>query len=131
MLARALHQTRTLREFQLFGNRIGNLGAESLAAVMLKKRVGEKCFIRTLGLASNSIGDSGAMALASALQQNTLCSVTCLDLGCNRIGDDGAKAFAETLKTNEKLCELFLWHNEIKYAFVRHDSNLLFLKFKI
>ena len=64
-----------------------------------------------LRLLRNSIGDSGAAAVAEVLMNNT--AITSLKLGNNNIGDSGAAAFAEALKGNTAVTELYLSFNSI------------------
>jgi hypothetical protein len=51
-----------------------------------------------LNLWHNSIGTSGAAAIAAALRVNS--SLLSLSLSYNQIGDSGVAAFAEALKVN-------------------------------
>ena len=62
-------------------------------------------------MASNSIGDAGAQALAEALKTNG----TLMELNLHNIsiGDAGARALAEALKTNNALTTLWLHNNSI------------------
>ncbi|KAF9342539.1 hypothetical protein BGX26_007326, partial [Mortierella sp. AD094] len=65
----------------------------------------------TLNLDLNSIGDSGAQALAEALRTNS--TLTALNLSNNLIRSNGAQALAEALKTNSTLNTLNVWNNSI------------------
>ncbi|KAI9029124.1 kinase-like domain-containing protein [Hyaloraphidium curvatum] len=67
--------------------------------------------LRTLFLASNSIGDGGARALADVLKGNSALST--LNLGSNSIGVEGARVLAEALKGNSALSTLYLHHNSV------------------
>ena len=60
-------------------------------------------------MSSNAIGDSGATAIAEALNSNT--ALTTLHLRGNDIGDSGAAAIAEALKSNTALTTLDLSYN--------------------
>ena len=64
-----------------------------------------------LNLRANQIGDAGAQALATALEQNT--SLTELNLFDNQIGAAGAQALAKALQTNSSLRVLDLSRNQI------------------
>jgi hypothetical protein len=59
-----------------------------------------------LNVAQNSIGPSGATALAQALRNNVALKV--LNLDANRIGDGGAQAVAAALKVNAGLTHVVL-----------------------
>ena len=65
----------------------------------------------TLSLSSNTIGPSGAAAIAEALKNNT--ALTYLRLDSNSIGASGAAAIAEVLKGNTALTSLHLNSNNI------------------
>mmetsp|Transcript_10366 Transcript_10366/g.32926 ORF Transcript_10366/g.32926 Transcript_10366/m.32926 type:complete len:302 (+) Transcript_10366:2851-3756(+) len=57
--------------------------------------------LRELSLSRNSVGDSGASAMARALVVNT--SLQTLRISMNDIADAGASAMAEAMKTNSSL----------------------------
>jgi hypothetical protein len=67
--------------------------------------------VTTLSLSYNRIGDTGAQALAKALETNTC--VTALYLRENQIGDTGAQALAKALETNTCVTTLSLDNNRI------------------
>uniref|UniRef100_A0A493TJI1 NLR family CARD domain containing 3 n=1 Tax=Anas platyrhynchos platyrhynchos TaxID=8840 RepID=A0A493TJI1_ANAPP len=69
------------------------------------------CQIQKLSLRSNSIGPSGAKALADALKKNQV--LLSLNLQHNVIKEDGATFLAEALLTNHKLTTLHLQKNSI------------------
>ena len=64
-----------------------------------------------LDLADVGIGDTGAMAVAKALETNTV--VTGVYLGHNSIGSAGAAALAKALEANTAVTKLVLHHNSI------------------
>jgi hypothetical protein len=68
----------------------------------------------------NSIGDSGAEALAAALKVNRC--LTSMDLGHNSIGDRGAEALAATLKVNRCLISVHLWGNSFEESVAKAAS---------
>ncbi|MEW5298181.1 MAG: hypothetical protein WDW36_001332 [Sanguina aurantia] len=91
-----------LRQLQLGGNKLGDLGAE-LLAMGLQHNQG----LRTLGLARNAIRAGGARKLARALESNQ--GLRTLDLEGQRLeglGPAGAEALASMLRTNTTLLEL-------------------------
>ena len=80
-------------------------------AVAIAEALKNNTALTWLYLGYNTIGDSGAAALAKALKSNT--ALTRLDLDYNNIGDSGAAALAEELKSNTALTELRLDYNNI------------------
>lgn len=68
--------------------------------------------LETLRLDNTTLDDTGAIALAAGLEQNT--SIICLSLIGNKIQDIGATALAAALKINNTLKSLFLDNNKIK-----------------
>ena len=67
--------------------------------------------LTTLNLASNSIGDKGAIALARALAKNK--TLTKIDLATNSIGEEGVVALARALAKNTTLTNIDLGNNSI------------------
>jgi hypothetical protein len=68
--------------------------------------------LEALHLNNNSIGDLGAILLASALQSGE-CSLTTLDLSPNKIGNTGAVALGKALRSGKSLLKkLYMWGNE-------------------
>ena len=68
----------------------------------------------TMNLRGNEITDTGAIALASALEKSP--SMTTLDLSCNQITDAGAIALASAVKKNRSMTNLNLSENWITDA---------------
>ena len=60
------------------------------------------CELKTLGLYRNSVGDDGAVALASMLSRNTI-AVSALFLGGNNVRNRGVEALAQSLRNNSHL----------------------------
>ncbi|KAG0025896.1 hypothetical protein BGZ82_009786 [Podila clonocystis] len=83
-LSEALKTNTTLTNLDLWGNSIGDNGAQSLAEALKNNST-----LTTLDLWRNSIGDNGALALAELLERNS--SLTTLSLGYNSIGPKGAQ----------------------------------------
>ena len=80
------------------------------------KRIGAMLYknsmVRSLILSSGSMGNEGAMALASALQFNT--SLRTLAIGPNGVGEPGATALAKTFRNhNYSLRHLCFDHNPL------------------
>src|SRR3989338_1375086 len=67
--------------------------------------------LASLDLTNNCIGQSGASALATALQHNS--TLTSLNLRYNNIGASGASALATALQHNSSLTSLSLSYNNI------------------
>jgi len=107
ILSEALKTNSSLTSINLYGNRIGNIGAEKLAEVLRFNRT-----LRILNLEANEIGNEGVILLADALSHNT--TLTQLSLSSNNIGDVGAVALSEMLVHNYSLKNLNLLVNEIE-----------------
>lgn len=105
-IATAMRNTRSLKHFSLYHNRICDNGAKAIA-VALK----ENTTIQILDLGSNQIGNDGAQAIAFALYENT--TLQELYIGNNNISDNGAKAIATALKRNSTLTKLNLYNNTV------------------
>ncbi|XP_068748847.1 NLR family CARD domain-containing protein 3-like isoform X2 [Montipora capricornis] len=105
-LAKGLKKNSTLTELDLPYNAIGEVGANALA-----KGLKENSTLTELNLSNNAIGDVGADALAEGLKGNS--TLTLLVLSDNAIGDVGADALAKGLKGNSTLTNLYLSENEI------------------
>jgi len=89
-------QQPTIGELCLGSNRIGDVGAMAIAAVL-----GAGSTIRRLSLRDNSIGDIGAQAIAAALAANT--ALEELDLWGNELSGMGKRALLSTAR-----CKVFL-----------------------
>ena len=105
-----------LERLNLWGNKVGDVGAAALAEWLSSSPPK----LTTLSLQSqqsakriweHKIGDEGAAALAGALRANSVLQV--LGLGDNKIGDQGAAALAEVLKVNSALTTLYLGGNVV------------------
>ncbi|KAL7561740.1 hypothetical protein ACA910_010951 [Epithemia clementina (nom. ined.)] len=93
-LGNALKVNLSWSKLNLCGSLIGTRGVKALAEAMLKNNNKWEMLDLTL----TRIGDEGAFALASALEQNAIWKV--LDLNLTEIGVDGVKALAEALQGN-------------------------------
>ena len=80
-------------------------------AAALAGAVERNSTLTELHLGYNEIGDSGAGALAKAMERNS--TLTKLSLSGNKIGDSGAAALAGAVERNSTLTELHLDYNEI------------------
>jgi len=56
--------------------------------------------LKVLNLAWNGFGESGAVAVASALEE---CMLTTLDLSCNRINSQGFLRICQAVEGNEDI----------------------------
>ncbi|GMH77534.1 hypothetical protein TL16_g07442 [Triparma laevis f. inornata] len=99
------HKNNTLRHLSLSGNKIGVVGAESLASLLIRHSN-----LISLNLANNRICDDGAKAFGSALASNK--SLRSLNLKSNSLKDSGLVSIALGMQENSTLSELKLWGNE-------------------
>lgn len=74
---------------------------KAFARVLTSPNSGLK--LARLLLASNAIGDTGAVAIALALQRNTTASLVELDLCDNMLSDVGARALCLAIETVKNL----------------------------
>ena len=100
-IAHALRGCEVLSVLDLSGNGIQDAGAEVLSEAL------RSCKLQRLGLASNCIEPSGALAVAGVLK-HVYKSLDTLDLSCNRLGDVGAVCLAGGLKHCSCLKQLHL-----------------------
>lgn len=98
-----------LRSLSLSSSDISSYGIEALASALAANA---NTRLAVLDLGSNCIRDSGAAALARALEPNTT-SLHSLDLSMGAIGARGAEALANVLKSNSTLTSLNLSYNDI------------------
>ncbi|XP_044173127.1 protein NLRC3-like [Acropora millepora] len=110
-LAQALHTNRVLTHLDLSDSALTDEVAEALGDVLAIN-----CTLTHLNLmvdphTGNSIGPSGASALARALTKNR--TLKCLVLRLNPIRASGAQAFANALQKNSTLTQLDLCDNDI------------------
>ena len=107
-LGEVLRTNTTLKELYLTDNKIGETGSEALGKGLQSNRT-----LTHLNLNFNScIGDSGAAAIAKALQIRGT-KLTRLDLGYNKISSSGATSISEALCVNSSLTHLGLRRNKI------------------
>ena len=107
-LGEVLRTNTTLKELYLKDNKIGETGSEALGKGLQSNRS-----LTYLNLNFNHcIGDSGAAAIAKALQIRGT-KLTRLDLGFNKISSSGATSISEALCVNSSLTHLGLWSNKI------------------
>lgn len=88
----------TLKHLALFGNKIGDLGACSLAEALT-----ECVDLEFLNLGENSIGDVGADALAQALV--AMPALTYFDLEDNQVSSEGERAVIDAWESCGKPAE--------------------------
>ena len=107
-LGEVLRTNTTLKELYLAANKIGETGSEALGKGLQSNRT-----LTHLNLHFNHcIGDSGAAAIAKALQIRGT-KLTRLDLGFNKISSSGATSISEALCVNSCLTHLGLRCNKI------------------
>ena len=99
------HKNSTLRHLSLAGNKIGIVGAESLASLLIRHSN-----LISLNLSNNHIAEDGAKAFGAALASNK--SLRSLNLKHNSLKDSGLCAVALGMQENSTLSELRLWGNE-------------------
>lgn len=110
-LAASLAGGSKVETLWLFGNRVGDQGAQHLASALQS----ESCMVTELNLQFNKISDEGATALAKAVE-NGKSRLQSLDLSCNSIGDLGAGQLAGVMEGGKcpELKILCLGGNKIK-----------------
>lgn len=106
----ALARRSSLIMLNLCFNAVGDDGSVLLSELLSHS----ECSLGELDLGSNTVGDSGATALAAGLRTDKFLGK--LNLRSNIIGDRGAVAFAEALRVNTTLVELYLGGNRIGEA---------------
>eukprot|EP00049_Salpingoeca_infusionum_P010937 m.188851 g.188851 ORF g.188851 m.188851 type:complete len:1470 (+) comp14789_c3_seq5:304-4713(+) len=84
----------TLKQLDMYGNMIGNTGAETLASGLAKNTS-----LATLGLSYNGLTLSGVQALFTALETNT--TLTSLAMFHNQVGPEGAQVIGECITLRE------------------------------
>ena len=99
-----------------FVSQLSDAGLKGLLKEKVRARWKQSWFgnTATMWLSNHNIGDAGAIALAGALEKNTV--LTTLYIGGNNIGDAGAAALAGALKKNTVLTWLRLSSNNIGNA---------------
>ena len=82
--------------------------------------------MKVLNIAWNGFGETGAVAIASALEE---CSLTALDLSCNRINSPGFLKICQAVEGNEDLRVLKVPEilSHLVSATVRQETKLLFV----
>lgn len=107
-------RNRSLRILNLEGNRLED---GSIVALAKGLKQNELCPLEKLYLGWNSIGDEGAVALATMLETNQCIRV--LGLGENIIQNTGARSFLACLDSNSTLEDISgLWRNKIQRRFM-------------
>ena len=106
------------RRLHLYGKKIGDAGAQALAAIL---QVNQSFWMLNLG--DNQIGAVGTQILANALEKNQF--IQWIILFDNQIGDAGVQALSEALKVNQSLQQLDLGWNQISAAGVQFLSEAL------
>ena len=119
-LGEALRTNTTLKELYLKDNKIGEIGSEALGKGLQSNRT-----LTHLNLDCNlDIGDSGASAIAKALQSSGS-KLTWLDLSFNKISSSGATSISEALCVNSSLTHLGLGSNKINSSGASTIANSL------
>ena len=88
----------------------GISGADAVALIEALQKRGRA--VRYMNLGANELSNDDAIAIASALKNNT--TLLSLDLTTNDITDAGAAAFGEALVVNATLKDLNLGRNNIE-----------------
>jgi len=107
-LAAALTHNRVVRDVDVRGNALGDLGACAIA-ICLGNQL--DCVVRRLHLSHNNITDSGASSISEMLAFNQ--SLVHVDLSNNAIGPAGAMEIAQALETNNTITQLNITNNPI------------------
>ncbi|GCB68166.1 hypothetical protein scyTo_0013793, partial [Scyliorhinus torazame] len=107
-LAAALSANRSLTALELSRNNLGDSGVKLLSVALRNP----DCKIHRLCLSDNTLTDSCAQDLSSALSANW--TLKDLDLGWNKLGDSGVKVLSEALRNPEcKIRKLELYENDL------------------
>lgn len=126
----------SLVTLNLWGNRLGDAGANKIA-LYLKKQL---CHLKFIGLGRNNIGPAGAKDIAESLHNNL--SLVTLDLRFNRIGNIGLSHLLESLEFNKTLLKLNIENNfitsigieqfiiKLRILFSNDKLNLLYVSFE-
>ena len=107
-LTHALKNNTHVKTLWLAGNNMGDEGSEAIAELLRCNKV-----IRQIILSVNGIGPTGALSLASVLEDDEEAVLEVLCMGGNNLGDKGAMFLAEMLRTNTSLKELWLRDNNL------------------
>ncbi|XP_067016981.1 NLR family CARD domain-containing protein 3-like [Acropora muricata] len=110
-LGKALESNTTLTYLDLSKNPYGCESIGPSGASALARALTKNSTLKCLVLGHNSIRDSGALAFADALRTNS--SLTQLDLSQNNIGDLGTEAICKALQSNHVMTHLILGGNTI------------------
>lgn len=102
LLFDALQHNTLIEEISIRGNGLGDTGAQSLAALLLKSGT-----IRHLYISYCNIGSEGAIAIANALSVNK--SLNAIDLGGNPVGEDGSRALLSAMENNTSLQNFYFY----------------------
>ncbi|XP_038656835.1 NACHT, LRR and PYD domains-containing protein 3-like [Scyliorhinus canicula] len=107
-LAAALSANRSLTDLELSRNNLGDSGVKLLSVALRDPA----CKIQRLCLSDNTLTDSCAQDLTSALSANW--TLKDLELGWNKLGDSGVKLLSEALRNPEcKIRKLELYENDL------------------
>ena len=112
-LRQPFHELVACAELSTPNSGVGDAEAGGIGALLIFGTA-----LTQLDLHHNSIGDEGAIAIASALSRNRTVSSLLLgsSYGGNMIGPTGATALARALHSNSTLTQLHLNYNEVGAA---------------
>ena len=114
-LAQSNIHNMPLRNIYLNGNGISRSACESIAAYLASSN----CTLESLYISNNPIGDSGAIALATGLQENkTLLRLSALSCGFKSAG---GIALMDALSSHPRIMTL-----DISHSFSTEDSGMRF-----
>jgi hypothetical protein len=88
-----------------------DLNLNTADAYRLSNLINQSNILQVLDIANNNIGDQGAAAIASSLENSITCKLKGLDVSNNNIGDSGAKALSNCITVNQTLLWLFCYNN--------------------
>ncbi|XP_043535975.1 NACHT, LRR and PYD domains-containing protein 3-like isoform X1 [Chiloscyllium plagiosum] len=121
-LCRLIQTCKSLQDIQFYVNKLGDSGVRLLCAALKNP----ECKIERLGLGYNSLSDSCAEDLASAL--STKQSLTYLDLGGNSFTDQSIPSLLHLIQTCKSLQEIRFWSNQFSSSGRTQLASLQSLK---
>lgn len=122
-IAQYMEDNTNIKLLDLRANEVSIAGAEALAILLMKGA----CGLSALNLAGNKIQDQGAHALGVALR--TCRTLVDLDVRNNSIGNSGLLAIADAMNQNTAIQRLQVFGNKFEEAAADAFSELVTNRF--